>query len=100
MSSYNEMKNNYFRQIHSEIRQTPFSPKFHSVLLFRTYSSSTSTVTAASFNYKKELPKGNLNTMEISKELIDQIMTPEVVSLAALFDKYGYELRMAGGAVR
>ncbi|ODM96323.1 CCA tRNA nucleotidyltransferase 1, mitochondrial [Orchesella cincta] len=48
----------------------------------------------------ESLPKGTLKTMKIDNELMMKILTPEVKQLASLFEKNGYELRLAGGPVR
>lgn len=37
---------------------------------------------------------------KLKSEQFKNILTPEVLQLKALFDKYQYEIRIAGGAVR
>jgi hypothetical protein len=59
------------------------------------YSSS-----AVALKYRRKLPKGLLKMSKVSPELFEQILTPEMKTLASLFEKHGFELRMAGGAVR
>ena len=44
--------------------------------------------------------RGSLVTMKINRHNLDPIVTPEVSQLAELFAKYGFEIRIAGGAVR
>ena len=43
---------------------------------------------------------GKLFTMKLDTAEFHQLFTPELKRLTSLFDKYGYELRIAGGAVR
>ncbi|XP_023212200.1 CCA tRNA nucleotidyltransferase 1, mitochondrial-like isoform X2 [Centruroides sculpturatus] len=38
--------------------------------------------------------------MKLSTPLFQTLLTPEVKELASIFQRYGYELRIAGGAVR
>ena len=38
--------------------------------------------------------------MKVPKDKVLECMTPELNILAEIFSKYGYEIRMAGGAVR
>jgi tRNA nucleotidyltransferase (CCA-adding enzyme) len=38
--------------------------------------------------------------MKLESSLYKEIFTPELITLTSLFKKYGYEIRMAGGAVR
>ncbi|XP_042907112.1 CCA tRNA nucleotidyltransferase 1, mitochondrial [Parasteatoda tepidariorum] len=45
-------------------------------------------------------PDSKLNTMKLDSPQFHAIFTPEVNGLSELFQKYGYGLRMAGGAVR
>lgn len=42
----------------------------------------------------------NLKTFKIRSPEFESIFTNEVQTLAALFEEQGYELRIAGGAVR
>ena len=44
--------------------------------------------------------KGNLFTMKLDTPQFRALFTPELVKLTELFKTYGYELRIAGGAVR
>lgn len=41
-----------------------------------------------------------LVTMKIDTPGFHRLFTPEVKELKSVFDKYGYELRIAGGAIR
>ncbi|XP_076463841.1 CCA tRNA nucleotidyltransferase 1, mitochondrial-like [Babylonia areolata] len=43
---------------------------------------------------------GRLFTMKVDTPEFHQLFTPELNQLKSLFDKYGFELRIAGGAVR
>jgi len=74
--------------------------KYHTIRRFHSSVANSSHAESALRSNRKKLPKGSLKTMEISEDLLQQIITPEIETLASLFDKYGYELRMAGGAVR
>jgi len=38
--------------------------------------------------------------MQLESVIFKEIFTPELTLLVDLFTKYGYEIRMAGGAVR
>lgn len=38
--------------------------------------------------------------MSLQSPILDNLMTPEMKKLCDLFEKYNYELRIAGGAVR
>lgn len=38
--------------------------------------------------------------LKLESEEFKSIFTPEVAALKSLFDKYKYEIRVAGGAVR
>ncbi|CAG7834162.1 unnamed protein product [Allacma fusca] len=49
--------------------------------------------------YPKHL-KGNLRMMKVESEYFKELVTPELEALHKLFQKYGYEIRMAGGVVR
>ena len=42
----------------------------------------------------------NLVIMKLDTPEFRQIFTPELKKMSSVFDKYGYELRIAGGAVR
>lgn len=39
-------------------------------------------------------------SVHLSKEKIEPLFTPELIALAEIFKKNGFELRVAGGAVR
>lgn len=41
-----------------------------------------------------------MKTMSLQSPILDNLMTPEMKKLCDLFEKYNYELRIAGGAVR
>lgn len=41
-----------------------------------------------------------LKTMKLPREKLEEFQTPELKLLISLFSKYGYALRIAGGAVR
>ena len=41
-----------------------------------------------------------LKTMKLESEKFQNVLTPELMTLSDLFIKHGYELRIAGGAVR
>lgn len=43
---------------------------------------------------------GKLFTMKLDTPEFHQLFTPELTQLKSLFDKHGFELRIAGGAVR
>ncbi|XP_043188117.1 CCA tRNA nucleotidyltransferase 1, mitochondrial-like isoform X1 [Amphibalanus amphitrite] len=45
-------------------------------------------------------PRRQLLTMQLSAEQLAPLRTPEVTQLAEMFGRHGYELRLAGGAVR
>lgn len=45
-------------------------------------------------------PNSRLATMKLDTPYFQGIFTPEVNSLSELFQKHGYGLRLAGGAVR
>lgn len=45
-------------------------------------------------------PQNQLHTMRLSEDQMAQVLSPEVRQLAQLFSSHGYELRIAGGAVR
>lgn len=38
--------------------------------------------------------------MSLQSPILDNLMTPEMKKLCDLFEKYNYEIRIAGGAVR
>ena len=46
------------------------------------------------------VPVSSLKTMKINSPQFQSIFTPELNTLIELFEKYNYELRIAGGAVR
>lgn len=49
---------------------------------------------------KFKRPESNLITMKLDSPQFRAVFTPEVNMLSELFQKYSYELRIAGGAVR
>merc|ERR1712241_1512147 len=44
--------------------------------------------------------KANLRTMKLEWSKMERVLTPELRTLSGIFSKHGYELRIAGGAVR
>ena len=44
--------------------------------------------------------KANLKTMKLEQNKMERVLTPELRTLSGIFSKHGYELRIAGGAVR
>jgi len=44
--------------------------------------------------------KANLKTMKLEWSKMERVLTPELRTLSGIFSKHGYELRIAGGAVR
>ncbi|XP_022335319.2 CCA tRNA nucleotidyltransferase 1, mitochondrial-like [Crassostrea virginica] len=44
--------------------------------------------------------RGNLKTMKVQSSVFDNMMTPELKKISDVFEKYNYEIRIAGGAVR
>ena len=42
----------------------------------------------------------NLKTMKLESYMMDRVLTPELLTLSGIFSRHGYELRIAGGAVR
>lgn len=53
-----------------------------------------------SYRIKSCSPSTNLKTYNVNAPLFKSIITPELILIKELFSKYGYELRIAGGAVR
>lgn len=41
-----------------------------------------------------------MTTMKVENSVYKDLFTPELMLLSDIFKKYGYEIRMAGGAVR
>ena len=44
--------------------------------------------------------KAFLKTMKLEQSKMERVLTPELRTLSGIFSKHGYELRIAGGAVR
>ncbi|XP_061165986.1 CCA tRNA nucleotidyltransferase 1, mitochondrial-like [Saccostrea echinata] len=44
--------------------------------------------------------RGELKIMKLQSPVLDNLVTPEMKKLSDLFEKYNFELRIAGGAVR
>ena len=44
--------------------------------------------------------KAKLKTMKLEQSQMERVLTPELRTLSGIFSKHGYELRIAGGAVR
>jgi len=44
--------------------------------------------------------KANLKTMKLESCRMARVLTPELLTLSGIFSRHGYELRIAGGAVR
>ena len=44
--------------------------------------------------------KANLKTMKLEWSRMERVLSPELRTLSGIFSKHGYELRIAGGAVR
>ena len=44
--------------------------------------------------------QANLKTMKLESSRMARVLTPELLTLSEIFSRHGYELRIAGGAVR
>ena len=86
------------------IRQRPIlslrnSVYCHSVNFVSTKTEASADIVARE-RFKISLLSSKLRTMKLETPSFKVLFTPELNTLIELFNKYGYELRIAGGAVR
>lgn len=72
----------------------------HSVSQWTVRNQHTSLIHAKLSRFYSVRQGGKLFTMKLNTAEFHQLFTPELKQLSSLFEKYGYELRIAGGAVR